>query len=74
VQDFLAAIHRIQQIEHDVDQAQRDIKRALVADVDDARVLFVSSAVARNLEHAADALMHCGLQIRDHVLGDALAV
>jgi hypothetical protein len=41
--------------------------------VDDARMLFVMMAVARNLEQAADGLMHCGLRIRDHVLGDALA-
>ena len=73
VQDFLAAIHRIQQIEHETDEAQRGIKRALVAGVQDARALFVLSTVARNLEQAADGLMHCGLRIRDHVLGDALA-
>ncbi len=73
VQDFLAAVHRIQQIEHDTDEAQRGIKRALLSGVDDARVLFVMTAVARNLEQAADGLMHCGLRIRDHVLGDALA-
>jgi uncharacterized protein Yka (UPF0111/DUF47 family) len=73
VQDFLAAIHRIQQIEHDTDEAQRGIKRALLTSVDDARTLFVMTTVARNLEQAADGLMHCGLRIRDHVLGDALA-
>jgi len=73
VQDFLAAIHRIQQIEHDTDEAQRGIKRALLGGVDDARTLFVMTSVARNLEQAADGLMHCGLRIRDHVLGDALA-
>ena len=73
VHDFLAAVHRIQQIEHDTDEAQRGIKRALMSGVDDARMLFVMTAVARNLEQAADGLMHCGLRIRDHVLGDALA-
>jgi len=73
VHDFLAAIHRIQQIEHDTDEAQRGIKRALLTGVDDARTLFVMTTVARNLEQAADGLMHCGLRIRDHVLGDALA-
>ena len=73
VHDFLAAIHRIQQIEHDTDEAQRGIKRALCNGIDDARTLFVMTAVARNLEQAADGLMHCGLRIRDHVLGDALA-
>jgi uncharacterized protein Yka (UPF0111/DUF47 family) len=73
VHDFLAAIHRIQQIEHDTDEAQRGIKRAVLSGVDDARTLFVMTTVARNLEQAADGLMHCGLRIRDHVLGDALA-
>jgi uncharacterized protein Yka (UPF0111/DUF47 family) len=73
VHDFLAAIHRIQQIEHDTDEAQRGIKRALLTGIDDARTLFVMTTVARNLEQAADGLMHCGLRIRDHVLGNALA-
>jgi uncharacterized protein Yka (UPF0111/DUF47 family) len=73
VHDFLAAVHRIQQIEHQTDEAQRAVKVALMAATDDARALFVRSAVARNLERAADGLMHCGLQIRDHVLGDAMA-
>jgi uncharacterized protein Yka (UPF0111/DUF47 family) len=72
-QDFLAAIHRIQQIEHDTDAAQRGIKRALMMDVDDARALFVLAAIARNLEQAADGLMHCGMRMRDHVLGALVA-
>jgi len=73
VQDFLAAIHRIQEIEHGADTAQRAIKRELLAGPDDARLLHMLLAVTRNLEDAADALMHCGMRLRDHVLNEVLA-
>jgi uncharacterized protein Yka (UPF0111/DUF47 family) len=72
VQDFLAGIHRIQEIEHDADEAQRGIKRELIGSVADPRALFVLLEVVRNLERAADTLMHCGLRMRDHVLNDVL--
>ena len=72
VQDFLAGIHRIQEIEHDTDEAQRAIKRKLMGSVVDPRALYMFLGVARNLEQAADALMHCGMRMRDHVLRDVL--
>ncbi|MGZ5650684.1 MAG: hypothetical protein ACXWG8_10170, partial [Usitatibacter sp.] len=72
IQDFLAGIHRIQELEHDADEAHRGIKRHLVARMGDPRALYVLMEVTRNLEHAADALMHCGLRMRDHVLNDVL--
>jgi uncharacterized protein Yka (UPF0111/DUF47 family) len=72
VQDFLAGIHRIQEIEHDTDEAQRAIKRELVGSIADPRTLYMLLGVARNLEQAADALMHCGMRMRDHVLRDVL--
>ncbi len=72
VQDFLAGIHRIQQIEREADEAQRALKRELLTGIADPRALYALLAVARNLEQAADALMHCALQVRDHVLGDVL--
>ncbi|MGZ5039974.1 MAG: hypothetical protein ACXWBQ_04455 [Usitatibacter sp.] len=72
IQDFLAGIHRIQEIEHGADETQRDIKRELVARVADPSALYVLMAVTGNLEHAADALMHCGSRMREHVLNDVL--
>jgi uncharacterized protein Yka (UPF0111/DUF47 family) len=72
VQDFLAGIHRIQKIEHDADEAQRSIKRELLGGACEPRALFTLLAIARNLEQAADALMHCAMQLRDHVLGEVL--
>jgi uncharacterized protein Yka (UPF0111/DUF47 family) len=72
-QDFLAAAHRIQEIEHGADSAQRAIRAELLARIEDPRVLHVLLGVTRNLEGAADALMHCGMRMREHVLADVLA-
>ena len=73
MRDFLEAVHRITTVEHESDQAQRAIKAGLVAAESDARGLFVVAEVARNLEEAADALMHSGLVLRDHVMGAVVA-
>ena len=73
MRDFLEAVHRITAVEHESDQAQRSIKAALLAAESDARGLFVVAEVARNLEEAADALMHSGLVLRNHVMGAVAA-
>ena len=73
MQDFLDAAHRVMALEHDTDEAQRDIEAALAAGADDFRVLHVLSETTKNLEQAADALMHCSLRMRDYVLGQVMA-
>ena len=69
MRDFLEAVHRITTVEHESDKAHRAIKSLLLATESDSRGLFVVAEVARNLEEAADALMHSGLVLRDHVMG-----
>lgn len=69
-QDFLESIHRIMAAERQSDDAQREVKRALVAHALDTRTLYAFAECARNLEAAADALMHTGLQLRDYVLSN----
>jgi len=71
--DFLDAIHRIMLVERRSDEAQRDVERALSQVAADFRTLYMIAEAAKNLEQAADALMHCGLQMRDHVMRDVLA-
>jgi len=71
VQDFLDAIHRLTALERRSDDAEREVEAA-AANVADFRVLHFVTEVARNLEQAADALMHCGLRLRDNVLGEVL--
>jgi len=73
MRDFLEAVHQITTVEHESDQAQRSIKAALLAADSDARGLFVVAEVARNLEEAADALMHSGMVLREHVMGTVAA-
>ena len=73
MQDFLDAAHRVMAFERDTDAAQRDIEAALATDARDFRVLHVLSETTKNLEQAADALMHCSLRLRDYVLGQAMA-
>jgi uncharacterized protein Yka (UPF0111/DUF47 family) len=71
--DFLEAIHRIMQVERRSDAAQRDVEVALAQGDGDFRALYMTAEAAKNLEQAADALMHCGLRMRDHVMRDMLA-
>jgi uncharacterized protein Yka (UPF0111/DUF47 family) len=71
--DFLDAIHRIMLVERRSDEAQREVERALTQVAGDFRALYMTAEAAKNLEQAADALMHCGLQMRDHVMRDVLA-
>jgi uncharacterized protein Yka (UPF0111/DUF47 family) len=73
MQDFLDATHRVMALEHATDEAQRDVEAALAKSAGDFRVLHVLSETTKNLEQAADALMHCGLRMRDYVLGQVMA-
>ncbi|HVO88999.1 MAG TPA: DUF47 family protein [Casimicrobiaceae bacterium] len=69
MQDFLDAVHRIIRLEHDADAAQREVARTLAVTAEDFRMLHVLTEAAKNLEKAADELMHSGLRMRDYVLG-----
>jgi hypothetical protein len=73
MQDFLDAAHRVMALEHETDAAQRDVEAALATGVEDFRVHHVLAESTRNLEQAADALMHCSLQMRDYVLAQVMA-
>jgi uncharacterized protein Yka (UPF0111/DUF47 family) len=67
--DFLQAVYAIRTMEHASDLAEREVKRVLATDVRPFAEVFGIVEAARNLEHAADGLMHVALLLRDHVLG-----
>jgi hypothetical protein len=68
VDDFLASVDQVVALEHETDDAERRVLSDLLHVPDaDARRLFVTSHVARDLEEAADSLMHAALALRDHV-------
>jgi uncharacterized protein Yka (UPF0111/DUF47 family) len=72
MQDFLDATHRVMALERNTDAAQRDVEAALATGAQDFRVLHVVSETTKNLEQAADALLHCSFRMRDFVLGQAI--
>jgi len=67
--DFLESIHRIVAIEQQSDMVQREVRKVLVDYATDYRQAFVIAESAKNLESAADALMHTGMILRDQILG-----
>jgi pyruvate, orthophosphate dikinase len=69
VDDFLAAVHRVIELEREADDAQRAVHRALVADGHRGEgMLFVVVELSRAFEEASDALMHCAHLLREHTL------
>ena len=72
VQDFLESIHRITAVEQRTDEMQRAVKRALVANGLPGKELYVYSEAVKNLEEAADGLMHVALTLRDYMLGEVM--
>ena len=67
--DFLQAVHAIRTMEHASDLAEREVKRTLAGDPRPFAEVFGVVEAARNLEEAADGLMHVALLLRDHVMG-----
>jgi uncharacterized protein Yka (UPF0111/DUF47 family) len=73
VQDFFAAVDRIVALEHNTDTAERGVTTALLTRSPSATVLYLISALAKALEHSADALALTALKLRDHLLNDVMA-
>lgn len=72
IDDFLRAVHAIRTLEHASDLAEREVKRILVGDPGPFSEVFGIVEAARNLEEAADGLMHVALLLRDHVMGKVI--
>lgn len=72
MEDFLQAVHTIRSMEHASDQAERDVKRILASGSQPYAEVFGIVEAARNLEEAADGLMHVALLLRDHVMGKVI--
>jgi uncharacterized protein Yka (UPF0111/DUF47 family) len=69
IDDFLQAVHAIRTMEHASDQAEREVKRTLAGGSQPYAEVFGIVEAARNLEEAADGLMHAALLLRAHVMG-----
>ena len=67
-EDFLAAIASISKLEHQADDAERDLAASAVQHAADFRQLHLFAAVGDKLEAAADALKKASLILREQVL------
>jgi uncharacterized protein Yka (UPF0111/DUF47 family) len=72
IEDFLQAVHAIRTMEHASDQAEREVKRTLASGSQAYAEVFGIVEAARNLEEAADGLLHVALLLRDHVMGQVV--
>jgi uncharacterized protein Yka (UPF0111/DUF47 family) len=67
-EDFLAAIASISKLEHQADDAERDLASSAVQHAADFRQLHLFAVVGDKLEAAADALKKASLILREQVL------
>jgi phosphate uptake regulator len=70
VEDFLQAVNAVRTMEHASDLAEREVKRALAAEARTFSEVFGAVETARNLERAADGLLHVALMVHDHVMAE----
>ena len=71
-QDFLESFHRIASLEHQCDDAQRALKRVLLAEDGRFADIYGALEAGRKLEHASDHLMRVAITLRDHILGQVV--
>lgn len=71
-QDFLEAFHRIASLEHLCDDAQRALKRVLLAETGRFADLYGTLEAGRKLEHASDHLLLVAITLRDHIFGQVV--
>jgi len=71
-QDFLEAFHRIASLEHLCDDAQRVLKRVLLAETGRFADLYGVLEAGRKLEHASDHLLWVAITLRDHIFGQVV--
>jgi len=72
IEDFLLAIDRIVELEHDADRADRHARAAITIAAPDFRSLQVANDISRSTEEATDALMRSALRLRDRILAEAI--
>jgi uncharacterized protein Yka (UPF0111/DUF47 family) len=71
--DFLLSLDQLIALEHRADELVRTVRRALVTEVGDARMLYLLDEIARALESSTDAYAHSGQSLRGYLMEEVLA-
>jgi len=74
VNDFLEAVDCIVEFEHETDALEREVTAELLRTAGDGRSLRLYGDLAGLIEESADALSNSALMLRDHILGEVLAL
>jgi uncharacterized protein Yka (UPF0111/DUF47 family) len=72
LEDFLEAIDCIVRLEHETDNANRDVTVAIIKAAANCRELHLFSELSRTQEEAADSLARSSLLVRDYVLNEVI--
>ena len=72
VEDFLGAVDAMLRVEHQADDAHRRARAGILTFSGDFKQLHIFTAVADNLEDAADDLTRSVLTLRDYILGEVM--
>jgi uncharacterized protein Yka (UPF0111/DUF47 family) len=70
--DFLHALERLIELEHQADEQIRLLRRRLVADVQDPRALYLLHQLSQALEAATDAYAHAGQALRGYLMEEVI--
>jgi uncharacterized protein Yka (UPF0111/DUF47 family) len=73
MQDFLEAVDRTLALEHRTDELEREIRVGLIRGRAESAQVRLYADIAARLEEAADYASRAALQLRDHVLGEAMS-
>ncbi len=71
--DFLTAIARVSELEHDADEVERAVTVSAMKKAGDFRQLRLLLDIRQGLGNASDSLKRASLILRDHVVDDVLA-
>ena len=70
--DFLEAVDKVMSLEHDADEANRQVKEALTAKATDFKQMQIISEISKDIEQSTDALMKSAITLKDYVLKDVV--
>jgi len=71
-EDFLEAVDNVMTLEHDADDALREVKRVLAANAGNFHQMQVITEISKDIEQSTDALMKSAISLKDYVLKEVM--
>jgi uncharacterized protein Yka (UPF0111/DUF47 family) len=68
MEDFLEAVDKVMTLEHDADDALREVKEVLAANASDFKQMQAVTEISKDIEQSTDALMKSAITLKDYML------